>query len=143
MIDRPRNRAANAGVKCCAGAASVGRDKRENWEVLLFWRQNFFESNRSDGGIVGRNDHEIAGRDFGIASVERLRAPLLHIILKAPVALEPDRAGLSLESLPENFRSFTRSVCLPVIGRGDKQRHNSDREDAPVCYEKTLTSLSD
>src|ERR1700736_763546 len=97
-----------------------GKRKRRK-RYRLEWR-DFLHRYRNNRANIRRKNEDVTGSDFGIRNVERLGAPLLHVILKSPVTFKPDGYILALKTSLKLARSFLSCFSLAIIGRDNDQR---------------------
>ena len=99
MVDRPWDWAARAAVKRAASTATMRRKPGQHRKLRDLRLGNLFQRQRNDGGVVGRHNQNVVGMNFGTAGcIDGFGSPLLHVILKSPVPLEPDGLCFGIKS---------------------------------------------
>src|SRR5438477_2213390 len=116
MIDDPRDRPAHAAVEPRPGSGSMQSNEWNGRKDSLLRREYPFGRNRFDGGVIRGNKHNVSRRNLRVQDVQRTRAPLLHVKLKTPMALKPDRAELIAKSCAKDVGGFKCGPSLAIIG---------------------------
>ena len=109
----------------------MGGDERKARESQFFDGEDAIGGNRNHSGIICGHEHNVAGNNLGVGDIERICAPLLHIILEAPVALKPDSSFIADKALPKDLRDFSHHLGFAKIGAGQEQREDGTGHNSP------------
>src|SRR5437868_14805315 len=90
LIDHPRQRPTETAVETRATPERRCADERKTIEARFISHRYLINLNRAHIRIAKWAGNRFAMIDFGIIAIKRLRSPLLHVILKAPMPKKPD-----------------------------------------------------